>query len=66
MDDERLLNSQRFVIDWFIATWVTCRKADAGDVDKMLIIKEHWNGAQSGDASVTIHANEMTILAEKN
>ena len=34
--------------------------------DKMLIIKEHWNGAQSGDASVTFHANEMTILAEKN
>ncbi len=34
--------------------------------DKILIIKEHWNGAQSGNASITLRAREMTILAEKN
>lgn len=32
----------------------------------MLIMREHWIGAQSGNASVTLHAPEITILAEKN
>lgn len=32
----------------------------------VLIIKEHWQGFQSGNASITLRANEMTILAEKN
>lgn len=34
--------------------------------DQMLILREHWTGTQSGDASVSLHAPEITILAEKN
>lgn len=34
--------------------------------DNVLIIKEHWMGTQSGNASITLRTNEMTILAEKN
>jgi hypothetical protein len=34
--------------------------------DQMLILREHWTGNQSSDASVRLHAPEITILAEKN
>ena len=34
--------------------------------DPMLILREHWTGSQSGNASVRLRAPEITILAEKN
>jgi len=34
--------------------------------DDILIIKEHWQGEQSGNPTVRLSAPEITIIAEKN
>ena len=41
--------------------------AGSGTVNgNILILREVWNGTQSGNSSVTISGPEMTIIAEKN
>ena len=34
--------------------------------DNILVIKEHWQGQQSGNPAVRLNAPEITIIAEKN